>query len=143
MKNNIFWIVLCILLQGAVCSAGEKDPYLIQGKTMGTFYHITVVTDEKPSALQQKINERLEAVNRSMSTYDPESEISKFNRMTETGKPFAISPGFLQVMTVASEIYKLTDGAWDGTVGPLVNLWGFGSAKREPALPAADRNNFV
>jgi thiamine biosynthesis lipoprotein len=60
-----------------------------------------------------------------MSTYIPDSEISRFNFMDEVGKKFYISNDFLHVAQVAEKIYGITNGAWDATVMPLVELWGF------------------
>jgi thiamine biosynthesis lipoprotein len=106
---------------------------------MGTTFNITVVAKaETTGDLEHKILRRLAEINKSMSTYDPESEISRFNRMTDVGRPFPVSEDFFKVMSVADELYRLTGGAWDGTVAPLVNLWGFGSRKRSPRVPAPD-----
>ncbi|OQX27782.1 MAG: hypothetical protein BWK80_03525 [Desulfobacteraceae bacterium IS3] len=86
--------------------------------------------------LQGKIEKRLKEVNRSMSTYIKDSEISRFNALKSTEEKFYISDDFLQVMVVAKHLYEITNGAWDGTVNPLVNLWGFGSTeKKEDAVP--------
>jgi thiamine biosynthesis lipoprotein len=129
--------VIFLMLWVSGCGGNEKKEVLIQGKTMGTTYHIKVVTTEDTQILEQKIEECLKAVNQSMSTYIPDSEISRFNQMTDTDKPFSISKDFLRVMTVADSIYKLTDGAWDGTVHPLIALWGF-SGELQPRVPAPD-----
>ena len=104
---------------------------------MGTTYHITVVTGffENTKALKDKIDMRLDEINKSMSTYRKDSEISKFNELKQAGKKFYISDDFFNVMTVAQNIYKLTGGAWDGTVEPLVTLWGFGNAENKKRTP--------
>lgn len=95
---------------------------------MGTTYHVKVVTGLFTSGpdLQQQIDNRLAAINKSMSTYDPGSEISRFNAIESTSASFSPSDDFLNVLQVAGKLYRLTDGAWDGTLDPLVNLWGFG-----------------
>ena len=129
-------MILLLMLLSSACSGAGKKEVLIQGNTMGTTFHITVVTDTDTTDLERRINQRLVEINKSMSTYDPESEISRFNRMTEAGRPFPVSEDFLRVMTAAGELYDLTGGAWDGTVNPLVNLWGFGSRKVTPRVPA-------
>ncbi len=136
MNNHLKTIVfICILVLAAGC--GKKET-LISGKTMGTTYHITVVSDffQNMAGLQDKIDKRLKEINRSMSTYMKDSEISRFNALKSTDEKFHISDDFLQVMVVARHLYELTNRAWDGTVNPLVNLWGFGSAeKKEDAVP--------
>ena len=112
--------------------------HLIKGRTMGTFYQVQVVTDDSEgiSGLKEKVEKRLAEVNRSMSTYLPESEISRFNSFHQTGVKFKISDDFYQVMRVAEKIYQMSDGAWDGTVNPLVDLWGFGRQGIKTAIPA-------
>ncbi len=117
-------ILLSILL--LFSSGCREKEYILSGRTMGTTYNIRLVTDRSPERLQEKIAARLGAINRSMSTYDPESEISRFNEWVDIDAPFEISYDFMQVMIMARELYRLTGGAWDGTVDPLVTLWGFG-----------------
>jgi thiamine biosynthesis lipoprotein len=113
------------LLLLAGCGQVEHS---LSGNTMGTTYHIKVVAprSEKMAPVQKAVDAMLEAINDSMSTYRPESEISRFNRFGQTGTPFPISAHFLRVMLTGREIHSLTSGAWDGTINPLVELWGFG-----------------
>jgi len=93
---------------------------------MGTRYHVTVVGRVGVAGLQTKIDRRLEEVNASLSTYRPESEINRFSRLARVGEPFPASRDFLAVMRTAARVHALSGGAWDGTVRPLVDLWGFG-----------------
>jgi len=108
---------------------------------MGTTYHVTVVTDGRGSAegLQAEIDRRLDEVNRSLSTWIGDSEISRFNRSRAVGEEFPISDDFLRVMTAADEIFARSGGAWDGTVSPLVELWGFGPGGLALSAPSAER----
>ena len=118
-----------VILMALVCIACQPTRELqLSGKTMGTTYHIKVVTGWLTSGddLQRQIDNRLAAINKSMSTYDPASEISRFNAITTANEPFSPSADLLEVLQVAAELHRLTDGAWDGTLDPLVNLWGFG-----------------
>ena len=121
-------LILCLLtvLLDAACQ--PKRELQLSGKTMGTTYHIKVVTGWLTSGtdLQRQIDDRLAAINKSMSTYDPTSEISRFNAITTANESFSPSADLLEVLRVAAELHRLTDGAWDGTLDPLVNLWGFG-----------------
>ncbi|MGD9083028.1 MAG: FAD:protein FMN transferase [Desulfobacterales bacterium] len=107
------------------------------GKTMGTTYRITIVTGffKNTRALKDKIDMRLDEINKSMSTYRKDSEISRFNASNQTGEKFYISEDFFNVMTVAKHIYNLTGGAWDGTIEPLVTLWGFGNSQNKKIIP--------
>jgi thiamine biosynthesis lipoprotein len=105
---------------------------------MGTTYHVKVVDtpDEiVAEALQFDIDEVLSEINRQMSTYDPDSELSRFNRSSSTDW-VATSPGLAEVVDAALRISQLTEGAFDVTVGPLVNLWGFGPAPQTNGVPA-------
>ncbi len=118
-----------VILTALVCIACQPTRELqLSGETMGTTYHIKVVTGWLTSGtdLQRQIDDRLAAINKSMSTYDPTSEISRFNAITTANGSFSPSADLLDVLQVAAELHRLTDGAWDGTLDPLVNLWGFG-----------------
>lgn len=131
MKKQNFRIILCLMsLMLAGCG---KSEVLFTGKTMGTTYHVKVVAGsfQRTSFLKKKIDDRLKEINQSMSTYIKDSEINKFNMMQDVNKRFYMSDDFAQVMTVADNVYGISGGAWDGTVNPLVNLWGFGKMKRE------------
>ncbi len=119
---------------------GRRE-HTFSGRTMGTTYQVTVVTGRFGSVdgLQPKIDRRLDEVNRSMSPYIADSEISRFNRLAEVGREFPVSRDFLTVMKAAAEIHRLSEGAWDGTVNPLVDLWGFGRAGRIGTPPPAEK----
>jgi thiamine biosynthesis lipoprotein len=121
-------------------ACGGRQEYLLTGKTMGTTYHIKVVAGRNfdAAAVRAEVEACLERVNQSMSTFRPDSEISRFNALAAADRPLPVSADFLRVMRTAREIYRLTDGAWDGTVNPLVNLWGFGKDEPTGRLPAAE-----
>lgn len=107
---------------------------------MGTTYHVTVTTrgPAPGERLQAKIDDRLAEVNRHLSTWIEDSEISRFNRLNEVDVEFPISDDFVRVMTVAAEIFAVSEGAWDGTIRPLVDLWGFGPAGPTLSAPSAE-----
>lgn len=95
---------------------------------MGTSYHITLAHTVPPAlriTLQRNIDALLEDINAKMSTYDPQSELSRFNT-SKTTQPFPVSTETASVVAAALHIAQETHGAFDPTVGPLVNLWGFG-----------------
>jgi FAD:protein FMN transferase len=133
-------IIICIALFFWAAGCDTRREHLIEGRTMGTTYHVKVVTGAFGSVkeLQEKIDQRLEQINRSMSPYLPDSEISRFNQLRETGTEFPISADFLRVMQTAAQVYALSDGAWDGTVNPLVDLWGFGRKGRRDTVPSPE-----
>lgn len=122
-----FGVILLVILVFCSGFSGVKE-HRLTGRTMGTIYHIKIIAP--PSAdmdgVQKQIDHRLEQLNQSMSTYRADSEISRFNKLTTIGKPFAVTTDFLKVMLAADAIHDVTQGAWDGTVHPLVDLWGFG-----------------
>jgi thiamine biosynthesis lipoprotein len=128
-------ISISILFAYTDCE-GQRE-HLIQGPTMGTTYHVKVVTGyfQAISGLKEKIDRRLEEINQSMSTYIEDSEISRFNNFQQVGKRFKISEDFYRVMKTAQTICRLSDGAWDGTVNPLVDLWGFGRGGQKNKVP--------
>ena len=128
-------ILFSIVLTANICDA--KQEHVIRGRTMGTTYSIKVVTEDsgRTEGLKGKIDRRLEEINRSMSTYQKDSEISRFNRFNKIGQKFRISDDFFQVMEAGQTIHRLTGGGWDGTVNPLVDLWGFGRKGRREKLP--------
>ena len=120
-----------------VASCNPQKEIVISGQTMATTYNIKVVKPffKSLSELKGKIKQRLEDLNRSMSTYLAQSEISQFNDLKNSDEKFKISEDLFQIMLVAERLYQRTDGAWDGTVNPLVNLWGFGRAGRKNTIP--------
>ena len=115
-----------------------KKEILLQGRTMGTAYNIKVVATAEEVAtlqLQQKIDAVLKQVNQEMSTYIPDSEISRFNQSTLL-EPIEISVGFARVLAESIRLGELSGGKLDITVGPLVNLWGFGPEQRPEIVPS-------
>jgi len=131
--------VVCITIILFVAGCGFKKEVCFSGTTMGTTYQIRVVTGyfKNLNHLGEKIETRLDAINQNLSTYIKDSEISRFNALRETGVKFRISDDFVNVMKVAGQIYHLTSGAWDATINPLVNIWGFGSSGQEKNMHAA------
>ncbi|MEO1173589.1 MAG: FAD:protein FMN transferase, partial [Myxococcota bacterium] len=108
----------------------------IEGPTMGTRYRIVVagpVDDE--GALRRRVEGTLKLVVDLMSTYKEDSELSGFNRLA-SDEPFRISAETHEVMEISRAVGSASDGAFDVTVGPLVNLWGFGPDGKPENLPS-------
>jgi len=101
---------------------------------MGTTWSVTLARPD-PKA-REAVQARLDAVNAAMSTWDPDSELSRFNAH-ESAEPFGLSDGTLRVMALAQEVSAASGGAFDVTVRPLVAAWGFGAGAR---LPGAGPN---
>jgi len=113
---------------------------LMDGNTMGTTYHVKVVAGyfDPISDLKAKIDQCLKEVNAGMSTYAADSEISRFNSIRNTEERFAVSEDFFKVLIAAEDLYRFTNGAWDGTIKPLVDLWGFGDPSVQKKIPAKE-----
>ncbi|TQV81344.1 FAD:protein FMN transferase [Exilibacterium tricleocarpae] len=134
-----FWF-LCALLLTACADSGPGVTKL-EGNTMGTRYHITLVGLQADRVKLQKAVEReLETVNRHLSTYRPDSELSRFNR-APIDQWIEVSQTLFDVLRISHRISELSGGAFDPTVGPLVDLWGFGPEPRTqvPAPQAVAR----
>lgn len=140
-------VSMLLLLPTAVFCAGCRAPeepapadISISGATMGTWYNIKVSgpnQDLTAERLQPQVDARLEEINLAMSTYLPESEISRFNRF-RGGEWFEVSPDTMTVVAKALQVSDQTDGAFDVTVGPLVNLWSFGPEDQPERIPTDD-----
>ena len=101
---------------------------------MGTSYAVTVPGADKRDepAVAAAVRNELERVDALMSTYREDSELSRFNRHESTD-PFLLSEETFRVMSVAQSVSESTTGAFDITVGPLVDAWGFGpSGETDP-----------
>lgn len=138
-------LVLLLLIPLGCDSKPAADVVELSGPTMGTRYTVRVARgghfrDWPPNiqAVQQRIDARLAEINRQMSTYDKSSELSKFNRLNNTDW-FGVSSETAEVVAAALEIAKRTSGSFDPTVGPLVNLWGFGPDKAKPTPPTKEK----
>ena len=134
----LFLLILVGLTVWRLGFQEEGDLHEFSGPTMGTTYSVKLVdpelTNEARAQIAQAIEARLATVNGLMSTWDPDSELSRFNRSTSTD-PFRVSHETLEVFRVAREVSDLTAGAFDVTVGPLVAAWGFGATDRAPVEP--------
>ena len=140
MKKFPKIIIVFFMLFALTGLCESQTEHLIAGRTMGTTYNVKVVGGEAEdvNGLRQKIEQRLLDLNRVFSTYIKDSEISRFNALKRAGEEFEVSEDFIQVMRVARDIHRLSEGAWDATVNPLVDLWSFGPTRRKPRMPPVD-----
>jgi thiamine biosynthesis lipoprotein len=120
-----------LLLGFFVCLTGcsqQRDLIHFSGLTMGTTYSIKAIPLEKNTDIQilkKGIDSVLFSLDKQMSTWDPNSEISQFN-LTHSTEPYAISESFMMVVKEALDVSEKTDGFFDITVFDLMGLWGFG-----------------
>jgi thiamine biosynthesis lipoprotein len=135
--NFLNYMVLVSLL--AACGDRGAAEYQLSGSTMGTSFSVVVVTELvfDQQHLQAQIVATLENVEQRMSTYRRNSELSLFNHSSSTDWT-PVSRELCEAVDEAIKFGDFTDGAFDITVGPLVNLWGFGpdDSRKEP--PSAD-----
>jgi len=142
--NQVKWLVLitlAIFLSGCFDSNEQTIQVKLSGRTMGVAYHITYVgtaegSEELAKSRQLAIDLLLQKVNKQMSTYDKSSELSLFNQSRSLA-PFKVSPATAKVVSESIRLAQLTEGKLDVTIGPLVNLWGFGPSMRPEKLPDA------
>src|SRR5690554_4092961 len=132
-RKNIIYSIFLILLLLAVflyrqnrsappVPENEDGKMVLSGNTMGTTYRI-VYLDRDKRDFKDEIDSLFRDFNLSLSTYLPDSELSRFNRGDSLVFGF---PYLLPVLKKSREVYTITEGAFDPTVGPLVNAWGFG-----------------
>jgi thiamine biosynthesis lipoprotein len=118
------------------CGRPEEQIARIEGATMGTTYCV-LVADMPPAletrTLHARVHGALRVIEQKMSTYDPESELSRFNA-SDSVDWFDVSADTLLVIEEALRVSRLSGGAFDVTVGPLVDVWGFGP-QGEPRRP--------
>lgn len=127
LKNAVYsLLLLASLLVVYFVRRSKAEPQLvISGRTMGTTYHI-IYFDKKERDFTGAVDSLLTVFNQSLNTYLPDSEITSFN----TGHSLRFElPYFLPVLRRAAEIADASRGAFDPTVMPLVNAWGFGPAE--------------
>lgn len=134
------FVVGVMALLAACQPSAEREMVTITGQTMGTTYTVKYINDQHdldPQQVKTEIEARLQEVNRQMSTYLEDSEISQFNQMKAGEMP--ISDDFATVVKEAIRLNKVTHGALDVTVGPVVNLWGFGPDKTVLSSPTDEQ----
>lgn len=125
--SRILRLFLCCYVFSASASAASPEPLVIEGRTMGTTYRIQYFDEPLQRNFKDAIDSLLARLNASINNYDPKSDISRFNRSRKGVRPQA---GYLcDILGKARDIYDASGGAFDPTVGPLINAWGFGPEK--------------
>jgi thiamine biosynthesis lipoprotein len=124
---------LALLLGGC-----ERAPVHITGATQGTTYHVTLVdaTDSDADTMKQQLEARLARIDASLSNYRDDSTLSRFNR-APVARWIELDEDLAAVLRYAQQLAADSDGAFDVTVAPLVELWGFGRQKTEIVPMAA------
>jgi len=141
IRNKLIIGFVCLLCITA-CSSESPNEYLIRGETMGTTYNVKMVFDHPKSSAELNtyrvvVEKSLDRVDSLMSTYRADSEVSILNNTPE-GQSMSVSTQTYEVLDAAYNISRLTDGSFDITVGPLVDLWGFGPKYEHDKVPGSE-----
>ncbi len=138
-----WWVTLFVLVAASLYAYGTRgrmdtDVARFAGAAQGTTYHVVLGGSRSAAtvaALQASVDSLLAVIDRSMSTYDSTSEISRFNRARSTA-PMEISDDFAAVLATSLAVSRASGGAFDVTVGPLVDAWGFGAKGESGRVPS-------
>jgi thiamine biosynthesis lipoprotein len=131
-------IVLVALITGCSSKAPDSKWIAIDGETMGTTYSVKLAGRKLgPNRLQSDIDALLDSLNAKLSTHQPDSELSRFNASRSTDW-VEVSPELIEIIGTALAISEVTDGAFDITVAPLVELWSFGTTLAIQSVPPDD-----
>jgi thiamine biosynthesis lipoprotein len=126
--KNLFYLFLCVSVLLA-CS-DENTQRVETGEALGTTYQIKYYS-EKDIALNKALDSIFRSINQSMSTYIPNSDISRINAGDST---IQVDEHFKEVFRASEKVYRETEGFFDPTVGNLVNAYGFGADKPAKSL---------
>ena len=121
-----WWISLIIAFAMLSCSQIPKNAKSLQGLALGTTYNIQYTSEIPEVQVQKGVDSLFYVLNKSLSTYLPNSAISKINSGDTT---IVVDQHFKKVFNKATEVWQATDGYFDPTVGALVNAYGFGPEK--------------
>ena len=125
--------------------ASERHVSEFRGLTMGGTFSVKIVTPkdelETPGLhdVDRALRSTLDRIEGLMSTWDPDSELSRFNRSTSL-EPFTVAPETFDVFKWSLEVGSVTGGALDVTIGPLVDAWGFGPSGPRKTPPTNTRS---
>jgi thiamine biosynthesis lipoprotein len=141
---NFRLLIVVISTMLIACSPPKDQETHITGPTMGTTYNVKFVpvVGVDTEKLKQQIEKSLIDINLLMSTYIKDSELSRFNQWNSV-EPFPMSTQTLKVLNEAKRLGAMSAGLLDVTVGPLVNLWGFGPQSRPVKIPTEERINLT
>ncbi len=134
MRVSFLTKICCICCFSALLlsSCSDYQFHKIEGGALGTYYAITYKGKDNPE-LQSGIDSILNTIDENFSIFNPNSLISKVNDNQEV----ALNEEFVKVFQTAQQIGRETNGALEMTIGPLVNLWGFGKDERNSRISQA------
>ncbi len=137
-KRPLCLPVLLLLLVLSSCGGGETEkkegiqPVHYHGQAQGTTYSVKFFPEKGASLQQAAIDALLDSIDGVFSTYATHSVISRFNRGDTA---IQVGQDMARVFRLSAEVHEVTGGAFDPTVGPLVEAWGFGPSGEHDSLP--------
>ncbi len=134
---RIFILTIFLIIGISACQKTSYEILVLNGLTMGTTHSVKINADNafvEKNKISNDIDEILSEINQSMSTYIKESELSNINYSTISDWQ-SISDDLFEVINHAINVSLKTNGAFDITIAPLVNLWGFGPDKLQNKIP--------
>ncbi|MCW8277153.1 FAD:protein FMN transferase [Pseudomonas sp. PCH199] len=140
--NLLSWrLIAIVVLTGILSGCGSGDSMeSFGGPTMGSTYSIKYVRHAglpAPAQVQVEVEKILAEVDRQMSTYRSDSDIERFNQLP-ANRCQTMPASILELVRVGEQLSKQSEGSYDLTVEPLLNLWGFGPQAREEKVPTAE-----
>jgi len=139
-RRAIFVTLSLVVLSGCGVRNGTSQTTVLSGPTMGTTWSVKLVAGAdgldsgNRAEIDGAIRDLLARVTTLVSTWEPESELSRFNRYTGL-EPFPVAPETFELFEQAVALADETHGAFDVTIGPLVDAWGFGATDSPPPIP--------
>ena len=133
--SKFFWLFLAVFTAAA---SADEQRFVFEKAEMGVPFRITLYASDEAVARRaaDAAFERVEVLNSILSDYDPDSELSRLGQISGQGRAVPVSRDLWQVLELSQRIAEQSDGAFDITIGPLVNLWR--RARRKHELPAPD-----
>ncbi len=141
MKQQFLTLLFALFFLLSACKP-ETAFVKFRGDAMGTYYEISYLSEQGQVNYQKQIDSLLAVFNESVSTYTPTSIISKVNQ-ANAGDTIPVDDIFTIVFNKSVEVHQKTDGAFDPSVMPLINAWGFGYKKNPPPVDSLDVDSLL
>ena len=126
----LLFILPCLL--AIACDSGSGGPYRETAEIMGTTFSVTIDAHDDPSHAARAAFEEIRRIDRLLSTYKDDSEISEVNRQASS-EPVPVGADFWNVISASRDFFELSEGRFDPTIYPLMRMWGF--TRRQGRIP--------
>ena len=141
-KARSVWFFVIALLSLPMLGGCRNEATYLSGEAQGTTWHITIADRADAPAVRAAVQRRLHEIDLALSNYQSDSELMRFNR-APPGQWIALGPDLYHVLKSSERISRLSDGAFDITVAPLIDLWGFGPQPVDPQHPPSQHHDHV